>query len=334
MNSRRANLYLFFALLAIVAFVIRTLVILPQFPMRYQFISLFTSFFFMCTCYETIQLIHSKLNIYLPFTKNISKRIFVQSAISLFFILGFTSMLLYFLIDYVPTEVNKFVMVAFYGIYIIATLFINSLLIASDLFAKWKSALLLSAELEKEKSKVQYDNLKNQLNPHFLFNSLTSLNSLIYKDPELASDFLQQLSKVYRYLLQHKETNLVALREEISFVSNYIELLKTRFGNGLEIHIEISEAVEQKMIVPVTLQIMIENAIKHNTIDEERPLRILITENNNYLKIENSVHLKKQVESSNKQGLENFKKLYSLFSEQEVIISSEGELFTVKIPLI
>jgi LytS/YehU family sensor histidine kinase len=221
-----------------------------------------------------------------------------------------------------------------YGIYITVTLFVNSILIASDLFSKWKAALLLSTELEKEKTKVQYDNLKNQLNPHFLFNSLTSLNSLIYKDPNLASDFLQQLSKVYRYVLQHKETNLVVLREEIRFVSNYIELLKTRFGKGLQIHIEISVEAESKMIVPVSLQIMIENAIKHNTLDEEQPLQIDIFDTDGYLIIQNNLLHKRQVEGSNKLGLENFKKLYSLFSDKEVIVSSGENIFSVKIPLI
>jgi LytS/YehU family sensor histidine kinase len=234
----------------------------------------------------------------------------------------------------VPVEINKIVMVAFYGIYILSTLFVNSLLIAYDLFSKWKMALLHSNELEKEKTKVQYDNLKNQLNPHFLFNSLTSLNSLIYKDPDLASDFLQQLSKVYRYVLQHKETNLVALKEEIKFVSNYIELLKTRFGKGLVINIDLSVEAESKMIVPVSLQIMIENAIKHNTTDEDHPLHIEIFDVDGYLTIRNNVLPKRQVESSNKQGLENFKKLYSLFSTQEVIVLSDKKTFSIKIPLI
>lgn len=333
-KSNRAKIYLFFILLSTVAFIMRVFFLLPQFPMRFQIISFFTSFFFMTICYETIQFIHTQLNIYLPFQQNMPRRLFVQAFISLFFILGFTSMLLYFLLDYVPFEVNKFVRVAFYGVYIFATLFVNSLLIGSDLFSKWKTALLHSNELEKEKTKVQYDNLKNQLNPHFLFNSLTSLNSLIYKDPNLASDFLQQLSKVYRYVLQHKETNLVALREEIRFVSNYIELLKTRFGKGLSIHIKVSEEAASKLIIPVSLQIMIENAIKHNTTDEDQPLQIEIFDSEGYLIIRNSILAKRQVETSNKQGLENFKKLYSLFSEKAVEVLSEEKIFSVKIPLI
>jgi two-component system LytT family sensor kinase len=332
--SKRGKIYLFFFIVAVLAFVARAFFLFKEFPLKYHIVSFFISFFVMTFFYETIQFIHTQLNKYLPFQKNMALRLIAQFSLSLIFIMLYTTILLYFILDYVPIAVDRIVTFSFYAIYIIVTMLVNSILIASHFFSEWKNTLLLSAELEKEKTRVQYDNLKNQLNPHFLFNSLTSLDSLIYKDPQLASAFLQQLSKIYRYVLQHKETNLVEVKEELNFVSNYIELLKTRFGKGLIIEMNISEKSSHKMIVPVSLQIMIENAIKHNSTGEEAPLYINIKDEQEYLWIRNSLSLKKQVESSNKQGLENFKKLYSLFTEKEVEVVSEKDSFLVKIPLI
>ena len=198
---------------------------------------------------------------------------------------------------------------------------------------KWRENALRATNLEKEKSQVQFDNLQNQLNPHFLFNSLTSLDSLIQENPTLAREFLQQLSKVFRYVLKNKEKGLVSLETELHFIKNYVALLKTRFGDSLTINFSISDEVLDKQVAPVTLQILIENAIKHNISNESNPLVINILNEENYLIIENKIQLKKQVETSNGQGLNNLKSLYGFLSENAFLIE-KNDTFRVKIPLI
>jgi ligand-binding sensor domain-containing protein len=188
--------------------------------------------------------------------------------------------------------------------------------------------------LEKEKASVMYESLKQQLNPHFLFNSLTSLGSLIKTDPVMASHFLSGMSKIYRYILTNRDVELVPLKNEISFVENYIQLQKARFETGLEIGIAADEEVYHKKIVPVTLQNLIENAIKHNIIDDENPLCIRIYTEGNHLVVQNNLQKKRFVETSNKQGLKNLKSLYRYLSNEPLqIIETEHE-FLIKIPLL
>ena len=201
-------------------------------------------------------------------------------------------------------------------------------------FNKWQETELKKEKLEKEKATVQYDNLKNQLNPHFLFNSLTSLNALIFENPTLASEFLQQLSKVYRYVLENKDKTLVTLATEVKFVANYVHLLKARFDEGIEVNIEIDDMVSDKQILPVTLQILIENAIKHNSTSKNTPLRINIYAQDGYLVVKNNLQIKKAVENSNKQGLENLRNLYTYLIEKEIQIKQDSSSFAVMIPLI
>ncbi|MFN8356010.1 MAG: histidine kinase [Spirosomataceae bacterium] len=191
-----------------------------------------------------------------------------------------------------------------------------------------------SSKLAKDKTEIQYQNLINHLNPHFLFNSLTSLNSLIITNPKTASKFLQKLSAMYRYILQSKDKETVTLEQELNFVSNYLELQKARFEEGLVINIAIEEDYLGQGIVPVTLQNLFENAIKHNIIDEEDPLRIEVYVEAEYLIVKNNLQRKSFVETSNKQGLESLKKLYEYLSSKPLeTIETETE-FMVKIPLL
>ena len=188
--------------------------------------------------------------------------------------------------------------------------------------------------LEKEKTQVMYDSLKQQLNPHFLFNSLTSLSGLIETDQRLAGNFLKQMSKIYRYILQSRDSETVKLKEEIDFVQTYISLQQTRFKKGLEVHIDVSEEALGRRIPPVTLQNMIENAIKHNIIDAESPLVIRISDENDYLVIRNNLQKKHMVETSNKQGLASLQSLYSFLSKKPIIIEEDVSEFRIRIPLI
>ncbi|MBL7817783.1 MAG: histidine kinase [Saprospiraceae bacterium] len=199
--------------------------------------------------------------------------------------------------------------------------------------------------LEKEKSVMQYEGLKQQLNPHFLFNSLTSLSSLIQIDSKIANDFLESLSKTYRYILKSSESETVQLSDEIKFAENFVKLQKTRFEEGLIVNITVSEMALQQKIVPVTLQNLIENAMKHNIIDSETPLVIdIFTENTvqrtptgeggQTLIVRNNLQKKNFVATSNKRGLVNFVNLYRYLTNTPVEIIENDTHFIVKIPLL
>jgi ligand-binding sensor domain-containing protein len=188
--------------------------------------------------------------------------------------------------------------------------------------------------LEKEKALVKFEGLKQQLNPHFLFNSLSSLGSLIRMNQALAISFLEKLSKTYRYILQSRDLDLISLEEEIRFAASYFSLLETRFNEGLQINIDISQEAMKYKVVPVILQNMIDNAIKHNIIAGDTPLTLDIFTDDGYLVVRNNLQLKKLVETSNKQGLNNLLSLYRYLTEKPMTIERTSQHFTVKIPLI
>ncbi|HEU4470869.1 MAG TPA: two-component regulator propeller domain-containing protein [Flavisolibacter sp.] len=189
-------------------------------------------------------------------------------------------------------------------------------------------------ELEKEKTVVQYESLKQHLNPHFLFNSLTSLRSLIKTDTRTATIFLDGLSKIYRYVLKSRERELTTVREEIDFVQTFVTLQKIRFGEGLQVTVQLDDGCLKRMVVPVTLQNLVENAIKHNTADSESPLCINISAADEYIVVQNNLQRYHIVETSNRQGLTNLHNLYRFYTKKPVLIEEDQNSFTVKIPLL
>jgi sensor histidine kinase YesM len=303
-------------------------------------------------CISTVVLISSVLffrRLYayfdrvLPYDTGIARRLILQIVIMFIFVNMISQGILYVTTHFFNiTKVNYLVKKEFTPLakitgYLSQALFVILLNVGHFTYyslQRWRESALRASNLEKEKSQVQFDNLKNQLNPHFLFNSLTSLDSLIQENPPLARDFLQQLSKVFRYVLKNKEKGLVSLETELSFIKHYVGLLKTRFGESLRVDYAIAEDALDLQITPVTLQILIENAIKHNIINENNPLTIHIRSEGDTLLIENNIQKKKQVETSNGQGLINLKTLYSFLSNREIVINTEEDIFSVKIPLI
>lgn len=222
-------------------------------------------------------------------------------------------------------------------------LLISALLVAAFILFyrfrlnKQKQILTLetkSQQLEKEKTMVMYDSLKQQLNPHFLFNSLTSLSGLIEMDQQVAGNFLEQMSGIYRYILKNGDNETVTLRDEIEFVKLYTDLQQTRFKKGLQVNIDVADEYLHYKIAPVTLQNLIENAIKHNIIDAGSPLVIAIFIAGDYLVVKNNLQKKNVVETSNKKGLVQFISLYHYLSQLPVIIGENEEYFEIKIPLI
>ncbi|HET9824544.1 MAG TPA: histidine kinase [Chitinophagaceae bacterium] len=196
-------------------------------------------------------------------------------------------------------------------------------------------------KLEQEKEELlrinlqsQFDSLKQQVNPHFLFNSINTVSSLIDKDPEKAKKFLVEMSKVYRYLLQANEEQLVTLETELKFVEPYFHLLKTRFNEGLDLNIQIDNGCKNFLLPALTLQLLIENAIKHNVVEKEKPLTISIATNNGFLSVVNNLQKKRNQIASTKIGLANIMAKYKLLNEREIIVKETDDKFTVLIPLI
>jgi two-component system LytT family sensor kinase len=157
---------------------------------------------------------------------------------------------------------------------------------------------------------------------------------LIQTNPELASEFVRHLSKVYRYVLEHKENEVVSLETEIDFIEHYISLLHIRYNSVLEINMDISSRAKEKGIVMVTLQMLIDNAIKHNALQAESPLKIRIWDEDEYLHINNTKQLRRQIETSNKQGLQQLKELYSYLTNKTVIINDAEKSFEINLPLL
>lgn len=181
---------------------------------------------------------------------------------------------------------------------------------------------------------MQYHHLKNQVNPHFLFNAFTSLDGLIQTNPSLASEYVRHLSKVYRYVLEHKENEVVTVNTEMEFIQHYISLLNIRFGEAIKIELSVSSQAREKGIVMVTLQMLIDNAIKHNTVHLKTPLTINVWDQNGNLVVQNNKQLRKQIDHSTKHGLKQLTQLYSYLTNANVLITDEEKSFAVRIPLL
>lgn len=202
------------------------------------------------------------------------------------------------------------------------------------LFKHWKKTIIESERLRREKAESQYLALKNQVNPHFLFNSLNSLSSLIRISPDKAIEFVDKFSKIYRYVLDSTDKMLIELREEINFLQSYIYLQKIRFGDNLEINLNIDARHLDEYIPPLAIQMLVENALKHNEVSTEFPLKINLEIEDNYLIISNNLQLKHGIEDSTGIGLKNLEARYELFTEQKPIFYATTDKYFAKIPLI
>ena len=213
-------------------------------------------------------------------------------------------------------------------------LFLNCLNAIYFFMDRLKKSELKAAQLEKVSIEAQFEALRNQINPHFLFNCFNALSTLVYKDAETSAKFIAQLSKVYRYLLFNQEKKIVPLHEELEFIAAYLFLLKIRFGNNISIEKNISVDVNKFYIAPASLQMLIENAIKHNIVSAKIQLRISITTINNAIEVANTLQEKEIKEDSTFIGLKNIQKRYEFLSDTPVEIEKTKTEFKVKLPLL
>jgi LytS/YehU family sensor histidine kinase len=271
----------------------------------------------------------------IPWLKYPLKRVLYQIlALSLFFaVLIFIGFFLWMRInedltfDLIKDEAIPSLKAAF--IFMFLSLLIGNAVL---FFKNWKESAIQQEELKRAHLALQFQSLKDQVRPHFLFNSLSSLATLINTDTDKATQFVHKLSDVYRYVLEQRESELVPLKDDLQFMEDYVFLQKIRFGHNLQVENKL-ELDQSRMVIPLSMQMLIENAIKHNEISEDHPLRITIrSTGKGHIIVENNLKRKELSEASLGTGLENLRKQIDWFSDEPLLVVEEKETFIVRMP--
>jgi sensor histidine kinase YesM len=215
------------------------------------------------------------------------------------------------------------------GITLIITMFMTS----RAFFKNWRQSAVDAERAKKESVVAQYESLKSQVNPHFLFNSLNALTNLVYEDQDKAVKFIKQLSEVYRYVLDTREKEVVPIDDELRFLESYFFLQKIRFGENLKVENQLRAG--STMLAPLALQLLVENAIKHNVVSADDPLTIKLYQEQGFVVVENSLQKKITLgEKSNGLGIDNIKRRYQFLTAKEVAVVETRGKFIVKLPII
>lgn len=193
---------------------------------------------------------------------------------------------------------------------------------------------VVEQKLIAKSANAQFESLKNQLDPHFLFNSLNVLSALIDENPKQAQKFTASMSKIYRYVLEQKDKELVTVEDELEFAKTYCDLLKTRFEDSVDFEFNVRKEDYRKFVVPLSLQLLLENCIKHNFATSSKPLIIKIFSENDTLCIENNLQVREQIKESSGIGLPNIVQRYSLLTKRNVFIEKSDDYFKVKLPVL
>lgn len=234
-----------------------------------------------------------------------------------------------------PPTIEQIIVMNVYGAMIFVPVY--SIYFSLHFLRHWRTSELASEKYQKESMRSQLESLKNYLDPHFLFNNLNVLSSLIDADQALSKKFLDHFAEVYRAMLRTRAEDLIPLRDELEFIHAYVFLLQVRFGDTMKFHLDIPEKLMEAQLPPLTLQILVENAIKHNRISESRPLMISVTvdQQQNYLSVINSIYLKPQVDTTRTgSGHEAIRERYRFFTEAPVMIEQTEKEYQVRIPLL
>lgn len=269
-----------------------------------------------------------------PHYRQTARRLIWQTLVGLIYTLVVSAFIDYFFCSNISNfdRINE-VLIGF-KISLIPTIIVTLMYESAFFFQSWKSHVQKTEALARENVQSQLDALKNQLDPHFLFNSLNTLASLIDDENSPAQNYLDKLSDVYRYVLVSREKNTVTLEEEMQFLDAYIYLNKIRFRENLQVETQLMNDTSQLHVAPLSIQMLIENAIKHNVVSKEKPLKIRIVQEDGFLTVENNLQEKMTFEKSTKVGLQNIINRYRLLTEQQVEILRNEWSFKVKLPLL
>ncbi len=211
-------------------------------------------------------------------------------------------------------------------------LLITTIIYFKHFFLSWKNLVVREEEFKHQALAFQYETLKSYVNPHFLFNSLSVLSSLVEKDTDKSQKFIKQLSDIYRYVLEQKDKELVDLSTELTFAKSFIELHKIRHGDSLKVNVFVDDF--NGFVMPLAMQILLENAFKHNIISEDEPLEVKVWREKDYILVQNKLQQRNTINQPGGIGLETIKKRYEMLSSKPLLINSENGYFTVHIPVI
>ena len=221
-----------------------------------------------------------------------------------------------------------------YYVAMILTVVITFLVHAFYFYKKYQENRVKQQKIIAGTASAKFETLKNQIDPHFLFNSLNVLSSLIEENPDNAQRFTISLSKVYRYVLEQRDKELVSVQEELAFAKTYMNLLKMRFENSISFEMLETTTSPEAKVVPLSLQLLLENTIKHNVVSQKKPLHIKIFEEKGYLVVQNDLRKKEVLSGRKGVGLQNIISRYAIISSREVIIAQSATHFTVKLPIL
>ena len=286
--------------------------------------------------YQALKTVNRQLDYAFQWNRNPVRRFFVQAlfnvSLSIIIIMFFRFLIAYFnwgkhYVNVVEEFVNILVVAIYTLIFVIGDL-------SYFLVNRWRVSLAELESFKKENLAFEFGMLKTQINPHFLFNSLNTLSGLVHTKPDMASEFIRQLSKLYRILLKEKD-NVHSLEKELNLLDSYIYLVSLRFAENIKFNKDIKEDHLKLLIAPLTLQMLIENAIKHNIVSSKKPLNISIRSlEDNQLEVSNNLQLKMEKEESTEIGLKNIKKRYEFLTHRPVNVIELKNEFKVLIPLI
>lgn len=332
------NIALRFVIISVIGLavihIIRFLTIEPsQADVKTPFIIYLVVIFAFNAAAELQIVLDNILERFLPVPTKIKLRLFLQFVVGILFLFAAHRAIMYFIEPKLILEGSRSgVIMGMAAGLIFVQMVANSLTLAR-FTQKWLNSQEVIAEMKQEKLQMDYNSLQDQLNPHFLFNNLSVLKSLIIYNPDVAVDFTENFTDVYRYVLQSKNKRLVKLSEELEFMKAYYALHKERLGDGLEVETFIAEEERDREIAPLTGQLLIENAIKHNITSEETPLKIKVMIEDDFFVVANSLNLR-TTSYSTKTGLRNLVSRYEMLTEREIVVEYDDENFVVKIPLL
>ncbi|MGZ8561602.1 MAG: sensor histidine kinase [Flavisolibacter sp.] len=294
------------------------------------------TFIILGSAFITYGLVAISLRYRFPHDSQSFKRL--SLCIMIFFLMSavYISLLLlaYDHFSFLGYEYNEQDFLTAYISFIVVNVFLTFLNEGVYRYDKYKATITETEQLKKEYVQSQLLGLKSQMNPHFLFNSLNTLSSLIHEDAESAEDFLDHMSKVYRYLLRNNEEQLVTLETELNFIRSYNYLLKARYCTALNIEIKIPDNRKNFLIPPLTIQMVIENILNQHSISRSMPLNIVIGLQQNWIEVKHNIQLKMNGNNSGMEVLDNIANKYRLLCQQEIVISQTASEKYIRMPLI
>lgn len=286
--------------------------------------------------WELNRLVEKNLSTLYEFFKRKIHPLIILFIVSIFNVAAvcFVTMESLYMVAELPMQINKTHLTLLMAFGFRVNLFLNCVNAIVYFMNKLKKAELEAEQLKKISIESQFEALRNQINPHFLFNSFNVLSSLVYKDADTSSKFIGQLSNVYRYLLYNQDKKIVAVKDELEFIQSYLFLIKIRFEENIVIENKVDCINDSNFVAPAVLQMLIENAIKHNVVSKKNPLHIKLFCADGFIVVQNNLQEKQVKESSTYIGLKNIQARYRLLTDKEVRIEKSKLLFTVSVPIL